>query len=92
MSGAHRSGPSRRAVSCWFWSRARPREGGGLVDEDQRRGIDALLAALPTRSVAARFYVRAIPLARDRRLFERDAEAMEEAALHRSIGFDPALG
>jgi hypothetical protein len=38
-----------------------------LVDEDQPRGVDALLAALPTRSVTR--YVRKIPLARDERLF-----------------------
>jgi hypothetical protein len=41
--------------------------GPGLVDEDQPRGIDVLLAALPTRSVTR--YVRTIPLARDERLF-----------------------
>jgi hypothetical protein len=39
----------------------------GLVDEDQPRGIDVLLAALPPRSVTR--YVRTIPLARDERLF-----------------------
>jgi hypothetical protein len=43
------------------------KDGPGLVDEDQPRGVDALLAALPTRSVTR--YVRTIPLARDERLF-----------------------
>jgi hypothetical protein len=40
--------------------------GPGLVDEDQPRAIDALLAASPTRSVTG--YVRTVPLARDERL------------------------
>jgi hypothetical protein len=37
-------------------------------------------------------YVRTIPLARDERLFVRDAEAAEEAAHHRGVDPDSALG
>ena len=36
-------------------------------------------------------YVQAVLLARDKRLFKRDAETAKEAAHHRGIGFDAAL-
>src|SRR5271154_6812191 len=61
------SAPSRAGGSCWFSSTACPREGGGLVDEHQSPGIDKALIGPPTRAMAA--YVRAVLLARDKRLF-----------------------
>src|SRR5476649_768312 len=41
--------------------------GPGLIDEDQPRWIDAPLMSSPTLSMAA--YIRAVPLARNERLF-----------------------
>lgn len=41
--------------------------GPGLIDEDQARWIDPALMLAPLRSATA--YVRAVPLARDQRLF-----------------------
>jgi hypothetical protein len=60
------------------------------VDEDQSRGLDPLLMLLPADAIA--LYVRAIPFARDDRLFERDADTAKEAAHHRRVGLDPAFG
>jgi hypothetical protein len=43
------------------------KDGPGLVDEDPTPGIDAALIGSPARAMAA--YVRAVLLARDKRLF-----------------------
>ena len=63
----------------------------GLVDEDQPRTIDALLAASPTRSVTR--YVRTIPLARDERLFlSVTPRRRKKRLIIEGVGFDPPLG
>ena len=65
--------------------------GPRLIDEDQTPGIDAALIVLPSFAVAT--YVQAILLARIEGLFLNVTPILaKEAAHHRGVGFDPALG